>query len=223
MIIFGGSISPAGYPGRVPTILVPVALPAAGKSTALRAWAAEDPDHRVVIGRDDLRVILGCLPVGIPAQEGAITVMMAAAVEALLRHGWDVGVDSTHIQPGTLDVWVELARRVGARVEILDLTHVTPETCIQRDLARRDAGGRYVGEDVIREMERLYLKGAREAVRLSSPRRRGAKELGENAAPSLLGLRSSAQDDASHPIRRLSDAARCACQLRSVRPAPGLS
>lgn len=133
MIIFEGATAPTGYPGRTPTVLVPVALPAAGKSTLLRQWQAEDPDHRIVIGRDDLRSILGCLPVGTPAQEAAITVMMTAAAEALLRHGWDVGVDSTHIQPGTAAVWVELAQRPGVRVEILDLTHITAETCIQRD------------------------------------------------------------------------------------------
>jgi predicted kinase len=164
VIIFQGATAPAGYPDRTPTVRIPVALPAAGKSTLLRAWQAEDPDHRMVLGRDDWRSILGCLPVGTPAQEAAITIMMTAAAEALLVHGWDVGVDSTHIQPGTVAVWVELAQGVGARVEILDLTHITAETCIQRDLARRDAGGRYVGKAVIREMERLYLKGPREVV-----------------------------------------------------------
>ena len=113
MIIFDGATVPAGYPGRVPTLLVPRGLPGCGKSTALAAWLAEDPEHRVVLGRDDWRTVLGCLPVGEEYQEAAITVVMTASVEALLRHGWDVGVDSTHIQPGTLEVWRGLAGRGG--------------------------------------------------------------------------------------------------------------
>ena len=99
MIIFEGATAPAGYPGRVPTLLVPRGLPGCGKSTALTAWREKDPEHRVVLGRDDWRQILGCLPVGRKHEEAAITVMMMASVEALLRHGWDVGVDSTHVSP----------------------------------------------------------------------------------------------------------------------------
>jgi len=155
VIIFEGAVNPAGYPGRTPTLIATLGLPGSGKSTALNGWRALDPDHRVVLGRDDWRTIWRCLPVGTPAQEDAITVAMDGAVEALLRAGWDVGVDSTHIQPGTLDHWWEMSVRVDARWEVLDLTGVPVEVCIARDKARRD-----VGEDVIREMERRYLMPA---------------------------------------------------------------
>lgn len=164
MIVFEGSVAPVGYPGRAPTIRITVGLPGCGKSTMLRLWEEEDPDHRVVVGRDDYRRIRRCLPVGTPAQEASITVMMDGAVESLLRHGWDVGVDSTHIQPGTLRHWREVAGRVGARVEISDLTHVTVDECVRRDEARRDAGGRYVGAEVIRAMAKRYLEDARREI-----------------------------------------------------------
>lgn len=157
MIIFEGETAPAGYSGRDNLLLIPRGLPGCGKSTALRTWLAENPEHRVIIGRDDWRTILGCLPVGSPHQEAAITVMMDAAVEALLIRGWDVGVDSTHIQPGTLEHWVQLARQLGIRHEVLDLTGVPASECIRRDAARAAGGGRHVGADVIREMARRYL------------------------------------------------------------------
>ena len=157
MIVFGGVVDPVGYPGRVGTLLTPVGLPGCGKTTALRQWVAEDPERRVVFGRDDWRTILGCLPVGTAAQEAAITVAMDGAVDALLRHGWDVGVDATHIQPGTLDHWAEMAARLGARHEVLDLRGVPVDTCVARDEARAAAGGRRVGAGVIRAMADRYV------------------------------------------------------------------
>lgn len=156
MIIFEGSVAPAGYPGRDNELRVPRGLPGCGKTTTLRRWQNQDPDHRVVVGRDDWRGILGCLPVGTAAQEAAITIMLDAAVEALLRHGWDVGVDSTHIQPGTAEHWQEMAARLGVRYRELDLTGVPVDLCIAQDAARAAAGGRHVGEAVIREMAARY-------------------------------------------------------------------
>jgi predicted kinase len=158
-IVFTGALNPTGYPGRVPTLVVARGLPACGKSTALAAWRAEDPDRRILLGRDARRDENGFLPVGTGAEEDAITVMMNAGTEALLRYGWDVGIDATHLQPGTLEVWSRIAERTGARFEILDLTFVSADTCVARDLARKHAGGRYVSESVIRGMDDLYLTG----------------------------------------------------------------
>ena len=64
----------------------------------------------------------------------------------------------------TLAHWADVARRLGARLEVLDLTGVTAEECVRRDLARQAAGGRYVGEAVIREMAGRYLRGVREEI-----------------------------------------------------------
>lgn len=157
MKIFDGGVDPDGYPGRMATLRIARGLPGCGKTTALQRWRAEDPEHRIVLGRDDWRTVLGCLPVGKRHEEAAITIMLTAAVDALLRHGWDVGVDATHIQPGTLEHWQALAGQCWARWEVLDLTGTPVEVCVARDLARRDAGGRYVGEDVIRTMAARYL------------------------------------------------------------------
>lgn len=157
MKIFKGVVKVAGYPGRDNVLMIPRGLPGCGKSTIGQQFVAQDPDHRFMLGRDDIRHIAKCLPVGTQAQETAITIMMDGAVENLLRHGWDVYVDATHIQPGTLEYWVGLADRVGVRHEIVDLTHISPEECIRRDEARRDAGGRYVGADVIDAMYQEYL------------------------------------------------------------------
>jgi len=156
--IFSGVTTVTGYPHRDNVLLIPRGLPGSGKSTALQNWKELDPQHREVLGRDDWRKILGCLPVGKPHQEAAITLMMTASVEALLRHGWDVGVDATHIQPGTLEHWTSLAEHLGVRYQIVDFTHISPEECIRRDLARRDSGGRYVTAKVINAMNQRYLE-----------------------------------------------------------------
>jgi predicted kinase len=160
VIIFEGAVCPVGYPGRDNVLVATRGLPGCGKSTALQGWRALAPDHRVVLGRDDWRSTWGCLPVGSEAQEAAITVAMDGAVDALLRAGWDVGVDSTHIQPGTLEHWQEVAGRLGVRWEVVDLACVPVEVCVARDEARAAAGGRHVGAEVIREMARLYLPEA---------------------------------------------------------------
>lgn len=157
MLIFSGATAVTGYPGRDNVLLIPRGLPGCVKSTALQKWRGEDPQHREVFGRDDWRNILQCLPVGKPHQEAAITLILTSSVETLLMHGWDVGVDSTHIQPGTVEHWTNLADHLGVRHQIVDFTHVTPAECISRDLARRCAGGRYVGEAVINGMYQKYL------------------------------------------------------------------
>lgn len=157
MIIFDGALTNIGYPGRKNILLIPCGLPGCGKTTALNQWKDDDPEHRVIVGRDDMRNLLGCLPVGTRYQENSITAFLTGGVASLLQNGWDVGVDSTHIQPGTLEHWVELAQVVGVKHKILDLTHLPIGECIRRDEFRKENGGRYVGGDVIRMMAAKYL------------------------------------------------------------------
>ena len=156
MRIFTPSTHP-GWPGRDTTLVITVGLPGSGKSTAARQWAAADPDHRIVIARDAMRRMIGCMPVGSSAQEAAIQTMMRASVEALLRGGWDVLVDSTNLQAGLVRGWRDLAASRATRMEIMDLTHVGPEECIVRNAARVAAGGRDVEPAVIWEMWHQWM------------------------------------------------------------------
>lgn len=155
MKIFTPSVHP-GWPGRDATLTITLGLPGCGKSTAARQWAAVDPDHRVIIARDALREMIGCMPVGSSAQEAAIQIILHTSVEALLRQGWDVLVDSTHLQPGMVAGWRQLSSGLGVRMEILDLTDIGPEECIARNAARVAAGGRHVEPEVIWEIWRRW-------------------------------------------------------------------
>lgn len=160
MVIFDGALQNTGYPNRENVLLLPRGLPGSGKTTLLNNWQQEDPEHRVVIGRDDFRSIFTCIPVGKHHQENAITLLLTGGVEALLQQGWDVGVDSTHIQPGTIEHWINLAQRLDVKHEILDLTHIPIRECVRRDAIRKASGRRYVGSTVIRMMASRYLPEA---------------------------------------------------------------
>jgi predicted kinase len=146
------------YPPGTPRLAIPVGLPAAGKSTLARKARNGLP-----VGRDGVRGMLGCMPVGTPEQEAAITRIVDASVRTLLTSGWDVTVvlDATNLQPGCIAHGIALAEAAGAPWEIWDLTGVGPEECVRRNAARMAAGGRDVPERVIWGMAGQWLASAR--------------------------------------------------------------
>lgn len=124
--------------------------PGSGKSTKAREIAAES--GAVVVCRDDLRKMLhDTYWSGKSALEDQVTIAERAAVKGYLAEGVSVIVDATHLNPRYLRKWAKLAAQYGAEFVRVDVT--TPvEECIGRDYQRMLAGGRYVGEDVIRRM-----------------------------------------------------------------------
>lgn len=130
------------------TLVITRGLPASGKTTYARAWAAEDNSARVRVNRDDLRANLYGQHVGLDyAQEQTVTTAQRAAVRALLAAGRDVIVDDTHLRLRHARAWADLAVELGVTFEVRDFD--TPvEECVRRDAAR----DRVVGEWVIRRM-----------------------------------------------------------------------
>jgi predicted kinase len=133
-------------------------LPGCGKTTRARAWVAEDRASRARVNRDDFRDMLSGGWLGTVAQEDQVTAAAHAAVEALLRAGYDVVCDDTNLRSEHLDALREIAGRCRAGFEVWDLTGVPLQVCIERDERRGVEGGRCVGADTIRAMHDGYQR-----------------------------------------------------------------
>jgi predicted kinase len=154
------------------TLVITRGLPASGKSTWARAWVQDGP-RRARVNRDDLRQNLFGVAHGLEfAAEQAVTAAQRSSVEALLRSGWDVVVDDTHLRTKYARAWADLAATAGTRFEVRDFTDVPLDVCLQRDADRIAAGRRGVGADVIRDMHQRFLAaGPLPAVTPSDPSR----------------------------------------------------
>jgi predicted kinase len=90
--------------------------------------------------------------------EGAVTKAQRATRAVLLAEGWAVVCDDTNLHDDRRTELARIAAQAGEQVEIWDLTGVPVELCIARDRARAAAGGRLVGELVIRRMHERMLE-----------------------------------------------------------------
>ncbi len=130
-------------------------LPGAGKSTWAAAWRDVDPEHRVIVSRDQIRFELyGQYNALTQAQENHVTYVQTDVIEQTLRQGKSVIVDDTNLEREHLDQWTHLAESRGVVCEVIVIN--TPLTeCLRRNRNRAAAGGRFVSEQVIRDMDRL--------------------------------------------------------------------
>jgi predicted kinase len=151
-------------------------LPRSGKDTFATAWVDEDKDNRVRVNRDEIRFNLYNAYVIGPKREDVVTHVQRAMVEAAFREGQSVVISDTNLRASTVKDWMKVADKFHAEVEFVDID--TPlDECIRRDKAIGEAGGRKVGEDVIRSFyARYFRKGKfpqvpeREAVTAASVR-----------------------------------------------------
>lgn len=126
--------------------------PASGKTTWAREWVAKDPDNRARLNHDDLRASLfDVTGIGSYLQERSVTVAQHTAAKHLVENGISVVFDDTNLRQKYAREIAGLAKHVGAEFVTQDVP--TPlEECLRRDKARGAAGGRGVGETVIRDM-----------------------------------------------------------------------
>ena len=143
---------------RIPegTLVVLSGLPGSGKSR-LRTMASVNDSRVTWLSTDDLRdAINPALPIlvdGAPrlsrneSANAEVYAIMRLRVQAGLRMGRTVVVDSTNINDAERQDWIAIADSLGAPhlVVILD---ETPDTCIERSKLRLH----YVPEYAIREM-----------------------------------------------------------------------
>lgn len=131
-------------------------LPGSGKTTAAKEWVSEDVSTRARVNRDDIREQLhdGEFIKGVT--EKAVLSVRDASISVLLKRGVSVACDDTNLPNRTVrDLW-KVAEVAKAEFEVVDVTDVPVDVCIQRDLDRYD---RSVGRDIIEDMHTRFIKG----------------------------------------------------------------
>ena len=126
-------------------------LPASGKSTWAKQWVLEDPEHRVRINQDDIRLMLG--KYWVPSREKLVQeIQFDAIIEALSRE-FDVVIDNTNLNNKVLDQFNRLIRTFeDYEIEYKDFFDTPLSVCIERD-KNRDL---QVTEKVIRSFYNNY-------------------------------------------------------------------
>lgn len=138
------------------TVTLTRGIPGSGKTTWAKAWAAENPESRVRVNRDDLRYEMFGTYWGPEIDEDQVSMASDLLVERAIAEGKDVTLDNTHVKPGVIEEMVKFAGRLGAQVEVIDFP-VDVEEAIRRDRARIAAGERGVGFDpAIRSMDEMF-------------------------------------------------------------------
>ena len=116
-------------------LIITRGLPASGKSTWAKQWVLEDPEHRVRINQDDIRLMLG--KYWVPSREKLVQhIQEEALIEALLR-GYDIVIDNTNLNNKVLDQFNRLIRTFeDYEIEYKDFFDTPLSVCIERDKNR---------------------------------------------------------------------------------------
>ncbi|WP_326554636.1 phosphatase domain-containing protein [Micromonospora sp. NBC_01813] len=146
----------------MPKLIVTRGLPGSGKSSRALAWVAEDPARRARVNRDTLRLMAhdgAYIKQGRDQRgtEKAIIAVRNASISALLRLGIDVINDDTNLPARTVRDLRRLATLARAEFEVWDMTDVSPEVCMERDMLRPSP--HCVGHTVIRDMYQRFIHG----------------------------------------------------------------
>ena len=126
-------------------------IPASGKSTWAKQWVLEDPEHRVRINQDDIRLMLG--KYWVPSREKLVQeIQFDAIVEALCRK-FDVVIDNTNLDKKVLEKFDRLIKTFeNYEIEYKDFFDTPLSVCIERD-KNRDL---QVSEKIIRNFYNNY-------------------------------------------------------------------
>lgn len=131
------------------TLYVYQGLQGSGKSTLARKFVLEDPDNRIRVNRDDIRLMMG-LPFN-PKLEKVVTKIETAALMAAMDTGKDVVSDNMNMNSTTLENYKTLAELFGYKIKYRFI-YAPLEVCIERDSKRPNP----VGESVIRNTYERY-------------------------------------------------------------------
>lgn len=110
-------------------------LPASGKSTWAKQWVLEDPEHRVRINQDDIRLMLG--KYWVPNREPLVQHIQKEALIEALERGYDIVIDNTNLNKKVLDCYRALTIDYGNHaIEYKDFFDTPLSVCIERDKQR---------------------------------------------------------------------------------------
>jgi predicted kinase len=116
-------------------LIITRGLPASGKSTWAKQWVLEDPEHRVRINQDDIRLMLG--KYWVPSREKLVQeIQFDAIVEALCRK-FDAVIDNTNLNKKVLEKFDRLIKTFeDYEIEYKDFFDTPLSVCIERDKNR---------------------------------------------------------------------------------------
>lgn len=128
-------------------------VPGSGKTTAALAWVEEDPESRVRVNRDDLRIQMYGVKVGLSQkQETQVTRAEKALVREFLNRGLSVVLDATNMHKRNLESW--------GRIHPFELVEFdVPEDEIRRRNETRPEQDRLPVDALNRFLTRWYSKG----------------------------------------------------------------
>lgn len=132
-------------------LIITRGLPASGKSTWAKQWVLEDPEHRVRINQDDIRLMLG--KYWVPSREKLVQEIQFDAIVEALSKEFDVVIDNTNLNKKVLDQFNRLIKTFeDYEIEYKDFFDTPLSVCIERD-KNRDL---QVTEKVIRSFYNNY-------------------------------------------------------------------
>lgn len=109
-------------------------LPASGKTTWAKEWAMRDPEHRVRINQDDIRLMLG--KYWVPAREPIVGAIQQEAIIAAINFGVDIVIDNTNLNKKVVDAYIKVAEKFKYTVEYKDFFNVFLGECLRRNEIR---------------------------------------------------------------------------------------
>ena len=110
-------------------------LPASGKSTWAKQWVLEDPEHRIRVNQDDIRLMLG--KYWVPSREKLVQEIQFDAILKALSRGFDIVIDNTNLNKKVLDGFDRLIKTYkNYEIEYKDFFDTPLSVCIERDKNR---------------------------------------------------------------------------------------
>lgn len=126
-------------------------IPASGKTFWAKKWVLEDPEHRVRINQDDIRLMLD--KYWVPSREKLVQEIQFDAIVEALSRGFNVVIDNTNLNKKVLDQFDRLIKTYeDYEIEYKDFFDTSLSVCIERD-KNRDL---QVTEKVIRSFYNNY-------------------------------------------------------------------
>lgn len=145
----------------MPKVIALTGPPGSGKTTFAKQKVLEE--NFQIVSSDDIRAMLTPdvdsfkLPRS-KNHEDAVVKIMAQSAQALVGAGFDVIVDAVNVRSRMMTLIIDSLIGYPVDYEVKSFWDSSIQTCIARDNLRGSAGGRFVGEEVIRKFFRDYDK-----------------------------------------------------------------